>query len=262
MTTSDPSRSLEPDGERPDQPPVHHAGAPAIVVSGLRKRVGSRDVLDGVTFSVATGEVFVLVGPNGAGKSTLTRILATLVDPDEGEVTIAGIRVDEDRQAVRRRIGYLPEAFGIYPRLTCEEYVEFYAGLHAVAKARRHELAGELLEVVGLADRTHDDVEGLSRGERQRLGLARTLVNDPQVLLLEEPAAGLDLRGQGELRDLFAELREMGKTILVSTNHASDLEGVATSMGLMEAGRMLRSGPVDDVALQEALAAMTAGSPG
>ncbi|MBO0687760.1 MAG: ABC transporter ATP-binding protein, partial [Candidatus Dormibacteraeota bacterium] len=189
-----------------------------ISVEDMRKRYGGHDALSGLELTVPAGEIFGFVGPNGAGKTTTIRILATLVLADSGSASIGGISVGDDPHAVREMVGYMPDYFGVYDRLTSQEYLEFYAACHGVARRRRRTVARELLELVDLGDRADDLVDTLSRGMQQRLGLARALVHDPQVLLLDEPASGLDPRARVEMRELVREMRRMGKTILISSH--------------------------------------------
>jgi len=200
-----------------------------------------------VDFSVPAGEIFGFVGPNGAGKTTTIRILATLTAADAGSATIGGIPVGQDPHGVRELIGYMPDFFGVYDRLTSEEYLEFYAACHGVARRRRRKVARDLLELVDLGDRTDDQVDTLSRGMKQRLCLARALVHDPQVLLLDEPASGLDPRARVEMRELIRELRRMGKTIFVSSHILPELEELCTWVGFIDDGRMVAAGPMADV---------------
>jgi ABC-2 type transport system ATP-binding protein len=218
-----------------------------IAVEGLHKRYGGRVALQDVDFSVPGGEIFGFVGPNGAGKTTTIRILATLTAPDRGAATIGGIPVAEDPHGVRELIGYMPDFFGVYDRLTSEEYLEFYAACHGVPRRRRRKVASELLELVDLGDRVGDQVDTLSRGMKQRLCLARALVHDPQVLLLDEPASGLDPRARVEMRELIRELRRMGKTILVSSHILPELEELCTWIGFIDEGRMVAAGPMSEV---------------
>ena len=218
-----------------------------IDVQGLHKRYAGRAALRGVDFSVPAGEIFGFVGPNGAGKTTTIRILATLTAADAGSATIGGIPVGQDPHGVRELIGYMPDFFGVYDRLTSEEYLEFYAACHGVARRRRRKVARDLLELVDLSDRTDDQVDTLSRGMKQRLCLARALVHDPQVLLLDEPASGLDPRARVEMRELIRELRRMGKTIFVSSHILPELEELCTWVGFIDDGRMVAAGPMADV---------------
>ncbi len=218
-----------------------------IEVRGLRKRYGRQVALESVDFEVPRGEIFGFIGPNGAGKTTTIRILATLVTADAGSASIGEISVADDPQGVRRLIGYMPDFFGVYDRLTAQEYLEFYAACHDVPRHRRARVARELLDLVDLADRSEAQVDTLSRGMKQRLCLARTLVHDPQVLLLDEPASGLDPRARYEMRELIKELRRMGKTILVSSHILPELEELCTWVGFIDRGRMVEVGPVEDV---------------
>jgi ABC-2 type transport system ATP-binding protein len=218
-----------------------------IDVQGLHKRYAGRAALRGVDFSVPPGEIFGFVGPNGAGKTTTIRILATLTAADAGSATIGGIPVGQDPHGVRELIGYMPDFFGVYDRLTSEEYLEFYAACHGVARRRRRKVARDLLELVDLGDRSADQVDTLSRGMKQRLCLARALVHDPQVLLLDEPASGLDPRARVEMRELIRELRRMGKTIFVSSHILPELEELCTWIGFIDDGKMVAAGPMADV---------------
>ncbi len=218
-----------------------------ITVDHLLKRYGRYHALDGVSFDVPKGEIFGFVGPNGAGKTTAIRILATLVPADAGSATIGGIPVGDDPEAVRELVGYMPDFFGVYDRLTAAEYLEFYAACHGVPRSRRRRVAMELLELVDLGDRRDAQVDNLSRGMKQRLCLARALVHDPKVLLLDEPASGLDPRARVEMRELVRELRRMGKTILVSSHILPELEELCTWVGFIDRGRMVAVGPMEQI---------------
>ena len=218
-----------------------------IEVDGLHKRFAGQVALEEVNFTVPRGEIFGFVGPNGAGKTTTIRILATLAVADAGTATIGGIPVADDPHGVRELIGYMPDFFGVYDQLTAEEYLQFYAACHGVPRRRRRPVSHELLELVALADRADDQVDTLSRGMKQRLCLARALVHNPQVLLLDEPASGLDPRARVEMRELIRELRRMGKTILVSSHIVPEMEELCTWIGVIERGRMVAVGPKADV---------------
>jgi ABC-2 type transport system ATP-binding protein len=218
-----------------------------IAVEALTKRYGNQAALQGLEFHVPRGEIFGFVGPNGAGKTTTIRILATLALADEGTASIGGIPVAEEPAAVRELVGYMPDFFGVYDRLTAEEYLEFYAACHGVPRRRRQRVARELLALIDLGDRARAQVDTLSRGMKQRLGLARALVHDPQVLLLDEPASGLDPRARVEMRELVKELRRMGKTILISSHILPELEEYCTWIGFVDQGRMVAAGPIGEV---------------
>ena len=218
-----------------------------ITIEGLSKRFGRFQALDGVEFTVPKGEIFGFVGPNGAGKTTTIRILATLTPADAGRALVGGIPVGEDPEAVRALIGYMPDFFGVYDRLTSQEYLEFYAACYGVPRRRRRVVAKELLELVDLGDRATFQVDTLSRGQKQRLCLARALVHDPSVLLLDEPASGLDPRARVEMRELVKELSRMGKTILISSHILPELEELCTWVGFIDRGHMAAVGPMSQV---------------
>ena len=220
-------------------------GTPAVLVENLSKRYADFDALAGVSFSVARGEVFGFVGPNGAGKTTTLRILATLLEPTSGRAFIDGVDVSDDPYAARDRMGYMPDFFGVYDRLSAWEYLVFYARCYDIPSSRVATVVSNLLELVRLEDRRDSSVDNLSRGMKQRLCLARALVHDPQVLLLDEPASGLDPLARVELRELLKELREMGKTILISSHILPELTEVCTSFGIIHHGRMLANGSLD-----------------
>jgi ABC-2 type transport system ATP-binding protein len=218
-----------------------------IETRGLVKRYDSELAVAGIDLVVASGEIYGLVGPNGAGKTTTMRILATLLAPTAGEAMVCGVGVTTDPIEVRRRIGYMPDFYGVYDDMRVWEYLDFFARCYSVPAARRVGMIGELLEIVGLGDRRNSYVEALSRGMRQRLCLAHTLVHDPQLLILDEPASGLDPRARVEMREILRELSGMGKTILVSSHILPELAELCTSVGIMDHGRLLRSGRIEDI---------------
>jgi ABC-2 type transport system ATP-binding protein len=201
----------------------------------------------GIDLVVGPGEIYGLVGPNGAGKTTTMRMLATLLAPTAGEALVCGIDVMADPTEVRRRIGYMPDFYGVYDDLRVWEYLEFFGRCYGVSPARRAGMIDELLEIVGLSDKRDAYVESLSRGMRQRLCLAHTLVHDPQLLILDEPASGLDPRARVEMREILRELRAMGKTILVSSHILPELAELCTSVGIIDRGRLLRSGKIGEI---------------
>jgi ABC-2 type transport system ATP-binding protein len=218
-----------------------------IETRGLVKRYDDELAVAGIDLVVAPGEIYGLVGPNGAGKTTTMRILATLLAPTAGEAMVCGVGVTADPIEVRRRIGYMPDFYGVYDDMRVWEYLDFFARCYSVPAARRVGMIGELLEIVGLGDRRNSYVEALSRGMRQRLCLAHTLVHDPQLLILDEPASGLDPRARVEMREILRELSGMGKTILVSSHILPELAELCTSVGIMDHGRLLRSGRIDEI---------------
>ena len=220
---------------------------PVVETRGLVKRYGEHLAVAGIDLAIGPGEIFGLVGPNGAGKTTTMKILATLLAPSAGEALVTGIPVDADPIEVRRRIGYMPDFYGVYDDLRVWEYLDFFARCYGIAPARRATMIGELLEIVGLADKRDSYVETLSRGMRQRLCLAHTLVHDPALLILDEPASGLDPRARVEMREILRELRLMGKTILVSSHILPELGEMCTGVAIIDQGRVLRSGSIDEI---------------
>jgi ABC-2 type transport system ATP-binding protein len=213
----------------------------------LTHAFGDRTVLHDVTFKVPKGAVFGFIGPNGAGKTTTIRILATLQAPTRGTALVGGIDVVEDPAAVRRIMGYMPDLAGVYDRITAGEYLDFFAsamGIEPSKRARTIDNVFELTEVGHLRDR---EVSALSKGQRQRLLLARTLLHDPEVLILDEPASDLDPRARIELRMLLAELGRMGKTIFLSSHILTELADMCTWIGILERGRLATAGPIEAV---------------
>ncbi len=218
-----------------------------IKIEGLTKRYGRTLALDGVSFEVPKGEIFGFVGPNGAGKTTTLRILAALLDPTDGHAFVDGIDVTRHTDLAHDRLGYMPDFFGVYDQLTVAEYLDFYAACYRIPRRRREKITGDLLELVGLPERRSAPVDTLSRGMKQRLCLARALVHDPAVLLLDEPASGLDPRARVEMREILKELRGMGKTILISSHILPELTELCSMIGIIDHGKMRASGPVQDV---------------
>jgi ABC-2 type transport system ATP-binding protein len=221
-----------------------------IRVDGLTKVYGNRTALDRVSFEVPKGEIFGFVGPNGAGKTTTLRILAALLEPTAGRALVDGADVLDHPDQVHDRLGYMPDFFGVYDQLTAGEYLDFYAACYRQPKARRKKITDDLLELVGLSDRKDQAVDTLSRGLKQRLCLARALVHDPAVLLLDEPASGLDPRARVEMREILKELQTMGKTIVISSHILPELTELCTMIGIIDQGRMRATGPVQDVIRQ------------
>ncbi len=214
---------------------------------GLVKRYDQTLAVAGLDLDIAEGEIFGLVGPNGAGKTTTLRILATLLVPDSGDAEIAGASVRENPNDVRRVLGFMPDSFGVYDDMKVWEYLDFFARCYGISAERRRRMIGDLLELVDLGPKRDVYVAGLSRGMQQRLCLAHALVHDPAVLLLDEPASGLDPRARVELRELLRELRSLGKTILVSSHILPELEELCTSVAIIDRGRVLAHGRVADI---------------
>jgi ABC-2 type transport system ATP-binding protein len=218
-----------------------------VRTSGLIKRYPGTVAVAGLDLDVAKGEIFGLVGPNGAGKTTTLRILATLLKPTAGEAEVAGFSVRRNPDAVRRVLGFMPDVFGVYDDMKVWEYLDFFARCYGIPAARRRQMIGDLLDLVDLGDKRDSYVQGLSRGMQQRLCLAHTLVHDPEVLLLDEPASGLDPRARVELRELLRELRSIGKTILISSHILPELEELCTSVAIVDHGQVLAQGRVADI---------------
>jgi len=210
-----------------------------IIVQNLSKSYKSRKAIDNISFSVQKGAIFGFIGPNGAGKTTTIKILTTLLRPNSGSVTIAGLDALRDRAAVRREIGYVPDFFGVYNDMSTWEYLDFFAGCYHIPLPERPALIGDLLALIDLTHRRDDPVGGLSRGMKQRLGLARALVHDPQLLVLDEPASGLDPRARVEFRALLQELQKMGKTIFFSSHILADVDELCSDVGIIEAGQIV-----------------------
>jgi ABC-2 type transport system ATP-binding protein len=218
-----------------------------VHASGLVKRYDNTLAVAGVDLSIAPGEIFGLVGPNGAGKTTTLRILATLLRPTLGEAFVAGHSVTRNPDDVRRVLGFMPDSFGVYDDMKVWEYLDFFARCFGIGPAKRKRMIGDLLELVDLADKRDAYVQTLSRGMQQRLCLAHALVHDPEVLILDEPASGLDPRARVELRELLRELRALGKTILISSHILPELEELCTSVAIVDRGQVLAQGRVSDI---------------
>jgi ABC-2 type transport system ATP-binding protein len=227
--------------------PAARATEYSIVIEDMVKRYGRTAAADGLSMHVPKGSVYGFVGPNGAGKTTTIRTLATLQKPDSGSVTICGLDVVKQASRVRDRVGYMPDFFGVYDRLTVAEYLDFYGGSHLIPGPKRRQLCDELLELVDLGDKRNEQVEVLSRGMKQRLGLARSLIHDPEVLLLDEPASGMDPRARIELREILRELSRLGKTILISSHILPELAEMCSDIGIIRAGQIIAEGPVQSV---------------
>ena len=221
---------------------------PAIRVRHLWHRFGKLDVLRDVSFEVGHGEIFGFIGPNGAGKTTTIRIMATLLEPLSGRVEVDGFDVSVDPEAVRKIIGYMPDHAGVYERVTVREYLEFFADAYKVAPDANYSVVDAVMELTDLTKLSDKLVATMSKGMKQRLQLARTLLHDPKVLILDEPASDLDPRARIEIRDLLVELRSMGKTVFLSSHILTELADVCTSVAILERGRLVVAGPINDIA--------------
>jgi ABC-2 type transport system ATP-binding protein len=221
-----------------------------IETNDLTKMYGELYALNRLNLTLHQGDVYGFIGPNGAGKTTTMRILATLLNPTWGEATVCGYSIYTGSKEIRRVIGYMPDFFGVYDDMKVIEYLEFFASAYRIKGPARKKICEEVLELVDLTYKRDALVTSLSRGMTQRLGLARTLLHDPQVLLLDEPASGLDPRARIEMRALLKELRSMGKTILVSSHILPELADICNKIGIIEQGQLLVNGEVTDVMKQ------------
>jgi ABC-2 type transport system ATP-binding protein len=229
---SEPLKTIPPVAARP----------PAIYTHNLTKRYGALTALDSLSLELNSGDVFGYIGPNGAGKSTTMKILAGLLSASSGQAMVLGRNVLSNGDFVRRNVGYMPDSFGVYEDLKVSEYLEFFASAYGLARAQRKRIVHDVLELTDLSYKRDAFVDSLSRGMQQRLGLARVLVHDPPVLLLDEPASGLDPRARIEIRELLKELQRLGKTILISSHILSELAEFCNKLGIIERGKLLHAG--------------------
>ena len=218
-----------------------------ITLTGFGKDYGEFTAVGSIDLEIAAGETFGFIGPNGAGKSTTIRFLATLLRATRGGGVVAGCDVMGDPVGVRRAIGYMPDNFGVYDGMRVWEFLDFFAVAYRIGRTERKQVIGNVLELLDLGHKRDDFVNSLSRGMKQRLCLAKTLVHDPPVLILDEPASGLDPRARIEVKALLKELRRMGKTILISSHILTELADCCTSIGIIERGELLMSGPIEQV---------------
>jgi ABC-2 type transport system ATP-binding protein len=218
-----------------------------VEIEDLSVRYGNFTAVNGISFVIPPGEIFGFIGPNGAGKSSTIKVLATLVQPSRGKARVCGLDVARQAPLVRKRIGYVPDVFGVYEDLTVREYLHFFAAAYRIPWDRRDTLLHDVLALVDLAAKEDAPVDGLSRGMKQRLSLARVLLHEPDLLLLDEPASGLDPRARIELRELLKELQRMGKTIIISSHILHELSQLCTRIGIIEQGRMMAEGPLDEI---------------
>lgn len=218
-----------------------------IETRNLTKRYGNLIAANDITMKLAEGDVFGFIGPNGSGKTTTMRMIATLLNPDHGEAYVCGKSIYTDQEEIRRLVGFMPDFFGVYDDMTVIEYLEFFAASYRINGPNRRKVCEEKLELVDMAFKRDAMVNELSRGQTQRIGLARTLIHDPQVLLLDEPASGLDPRARIEIRNLLKRLGEMKKTVIVSSHILPELADVCTRVGMIEKGHMIIDGDVAEV---------------
>jgi ABC-2 type transport system ATP-binding protein len=218
-----------------------------IEIKKLTKNFGNLVAVSNLDLHVGAGDIFGFIGPNGAGKTTTMRILVTLLEPTSGEAFIDGLDVRKKGKEVRRRVGYMPDFMGVYDDLKVFEYLEFFAAAFGIEYAKRKTIVDGVLELTDLVSKQEALVDSLSRGMQQRLGLARVLIHDPKVLILDEPASGLDPRARIEMRELLRELKRMGKTIMISSHILSELEEICDVIGIVEHGQLVFSGTLEEI---------------
>jgi len=218
-----------------------------LEVKQLNKSYGALRAVQDLSFTLKPGDIFGFIGSNGAGKTTTIKIIATLLEPSSGTAVLNGCDIHRDPMGVRRQIGYMPDFFGLYDDIKVWEYLEFFAGIYRIPKKQRPEVIDNVLELTDLTTKKLAFVQSLSRGMQQRLCLARCLIHDPALLLLDEPASGLDPRARAELKELILELGRMGKMIIVSSHILPELSDFCNMVGIIERGQMVRWGPVGEV---------------
>jgi ABC-2 type transport system ATP-binding protein len=218
-----------------------------IETKNLTKNYGTLTAVDDLNLTIKDGDIFGFIGPNGAGKTTTMRILVTLLEPTRGSAFINGLDVTKDGKKVRRLVGYMPDFMGVYDDLKVFEYLEFFAAAFGIERKKRKSIVEGVLELTDLESKKSATVDSLSRGMQQRLGLARVLIHDPKVLILDEPASGLDPRARIEIRELLRELKRMGKTIMISSHILSELEEICDHVGIIEHGRLVFSGTLEEI---------------
>ena len=218
-----------------------------IETKRLTKNYGNLAALVDLDLVIEAGDIFGFIGPNGAGKTTTMRILVTLLEPSSGQAFIDGLDITKKGKEVRRIVGYMPDFMGIYDDLKVFEYLEFFAAAFSIEHKKRKSIVEGVLELTDLQTKQSFTVDSLSRGMQQRLGLARVLIHDPKVLVLDEPASGLDPRARIEIRELLRELKRMGKTIMISSHILSELEEICDHIGIIEHGRLVFSGTMEEI---------------
>jgi len=221
-----------------------------IETKNLTKNYGNLTAVDDLNLTIRDGDIFGFIGPNGAGKTTTMRILVTLLEPTRGKAFINGLDVRRHGKKVRRLVGYMPDFMGVYDDLKVFEYLEFFAAAFGIERKKRKSIVEGVLELTDLQSKRSVTVDSLSRGMQQRLGLARVLIHDPKVLILDEPASGLDPRARIEIRELLRELKRMGKTIMISSHILSELEEICDHIGIIEHGRLVFSGTLEEILSQ------------
>jgi len=220
---------------------------PAVQTDNLTRVYGSMVALNNLNLTINKGDLFGFIGSNGAGKTTTLRILATFLSPSGGSAKVLGHDVVKDADAVRHVIGYMPDFFGVYKDMEVTEYLDFFGACYKIPSAKREKTVNDVLELVGLSEKKGSLIGALSRGMQQRIGLARVLIHDPNVLLLDEPASGLDPRARIEMMAILEELQRMGKTVIISSHILSELQSLCNRVAIIEKGKLIYSGPVQGV---------------
>lgn len=218
-----------------------------LKITNLVKKYGRFTAVDNLSMEISEGQIFGFVGANGAGKTTTMRIVAGLLQPTSGEILVDGSDILSSSRNVKKKIGYMPDFFGVYDDLKVDEYMNFYSGIYGIPYRDRKAISDQLLELVDLSYKKDFYVDSLSRGMKQRLCLARSLIHDPRLLILDEPASGLDPRARVEMKNILRELKNMGKTILISSHILSELAEMCTVIGIIDRGRMSVSGSVEEI---------------
>ncbi len=218
-----------------------------LQIDRLSKNYGTFPALKELSLEIPDGALHGFVGPNGAGKTTTMRILATLMKPTSGTAYVDGTDVTKEGQKARRLVGYMPDFFGVYDNLKCREYLDFYARCYRIGAADRKRMTARLLDLVQLQDKENEYVDALSRGMKQRLCLARSLIHDPKLLILDEPASGMDPRARAEMKGILRTLREMGKTVLISSHILPELSEMCDSLTILDHGQLVFSGTVEQL---------------
>jgi ABC-2 type transport system ATP-binding protein len=221
-----------------------------LEIKNLHKRYGKFYAVNGLNLSIPEGEIFGFVGPNGAGKSTTMKIICGLLTATSGEIYIDGVDALRENKKIKEKIGYMPDFFGVYDDLRVDEYLDFYASVYKIKEGNKKKIITDLLELVDLSHKQDSYVDNLSRGMKQRLCLARSLIHNPKILILDEPASGLDPRARVEMKAILRNLKDMGKTILISSHILSELAEMCTSIGIIDNGKMVISGTVSDIMQQ------------
>ena len=218
-----------------------------LKIKDLCKQYSGRQALDSLNLEIPTGELFGFVGPNGAGKTTAMKIMAGLLRADSGEIYIDDIKLFEDYNRLKELIGYMPDFFGVYDNLKVMEYLEFYGSAYGIDTRSAQKIGRELLDMVGLDGREDQAVDSLSRGMKQRLCLARAMIHDPQYLILDEPASGLDPRSRHEFKEILKNLQALGKTVIISSHILMELAEICSSIGVIEHGKIILQGSIEDI---------------